>query len=182
MQTADGRSILFREVQAFRIWMWVIVATMGPICCLFIYFGFTMPRETEIEQFHFWIFFAVGCVPTFAVTLGLTWLFYAMQLISEVRADGVHYRFAPFHRSYRVIPYEDITSCAPRQYRPIAEYGGWGIRHSWSGKGKAYNVSGDEGIQFELRDRTRLLLGSQRAAEFYAAIETGQKSHRPLPA
>ena len=47
-----------------------------------------------------------------------------------------------------------------RQYRPILDYGGWGIR--WGpGKGWAYNVSGNRGVQLELLDGKQLLIGSQ---------------------
>jgi hypothetical protein len=39
------------------------------------------------------------------------------------------------------------------------EYGGWGIKY---GKmGKAYNVSGNRGVQLEFTDGKRLLIGSQ---------------------
>lgn len=47
-----------------------------------------------------------------------------------------------------------------RQYRPILDYGGWGIR--WApGKGWAYTVRGNLGVQLELSDGKRLLVGSQ---------------------
>ncbi len=32
-----------------------------------------------------------------------------------------------------------------RKYRPIREYGGWGIRYGWNGR--AYSTSGNEGVQ-----------------------------------
>ena len=56
-----------------------------------------------------------------------------------------------------------------RTYRPIREYGGYGIRYS--SKGKAYNVSGDRGVQIELLNGERLLIGSQRADELWRAIQ-----------
>jgi hypothetical protein len=57
-----------------------------------------------------------------------------------------------------------------RTYRPILEYGGWGIRYSPFGQGCAYNVSGNRGVQLELADGQRILIGSQRAEELARAI------------
>ena len=56
-----------------------------------------------------------------------------------------------------------------RTYRPILEYGGWGIRYTM-GRGWAYNVSGNQGVQLELASGKRILIGSQRAEELARAI------------
>ena len=54
--------------------------------------------------------------------------------------------------------------------QPILEYGGWGIRYSPFGKGWAYNVRGNQGVQLELANGQRILVGSQRADELARAI------------
>jgi hypothetical protein len=95
-------------------------------------------------------------------------LFILTCLTVEVRRDALYYRFFPFHRSFHRIDYVDIESCEARTYRPIREYGGWGIR--LSSRGKAYNVKGDRGVQLVFTDGRRLLFGSQRADELASAI------------
>ena len=55
----------------------------------------------------------------------------------------------------------------------IAEYGGWGVRMRRGGM--AYNVSGDRGVQLELMDGKRILIGSQRAGELADAIRERMK-------
>ena len=55
------------------------------------------------------------------------------------------------------------------QYHPILDYGGWGIR--WALKGKAYNISGNNGVRLDFYDGKHLLIGSQRSEEFAASIE-----------
>ncbi|MBK8703741.1 MAG: hypothetical protein IPN33_08970 [Saprospiraceae bacterium] len=52
-----------------------------------------------------------------------------------------------------------------RQYKPIAEFGGWGLRYSMSGKGRALNVSGNMGLQLEFKDGKKLLIGTQKPKE-----------------
>ena len=64
-------------------------------------------------------------------------------IFREVRRDSLYYRFYPFHISIHRIACEDIKAVKARTYRPIMEYGGWGIR--WSRRGKAYNVYGNRG-------------------------------------
>ncbi len=94
-------------------------------------------------------------------------LFWVLRLYVRVEPDGVHIRFWPLPE--RVIAYSRIVRCYPRTYHPIGEYGGWGIRYGWSA-GRAYNVSGNRGVQLELTDGKRVLIGSQRAEELAAAI------------
>jgi hypothetical protein len=90
------------------------------------------------------------------------------RLIVEVRGDALRIRFAPFHRRFVEIPLAEIASHAARRYRPIGEYGGWGIRGL--ARNRAYNVRGDRGVQLVLRDGRKILIGSQRADDLAAAI------------
>lgn len=45
-----------------------------------------------------------------------------------------------------------------------------GIRFGFGSKGMAYNMHGDMGIQFEFENGKKLLVGSQKTAEFEAII------------
>ena len=96
---------------------------------------------------------------SFLLTAGIALLFYVLKLVTRVDRDGVHVRFYPL--TSRRIPFDDLIACHARTYRPIREYGGWGIR--FSRKGMAYNVSGNQGVQLELRQGRPLLIGSQHA-------------------
>ncbi|WP_435335844.1 hypothetical protein [Haloarchaeobius sp. TZWWS8] len=69
---------------------------------------------------------------------------YSLRLRTEVRADGIHVQMWHLHRSFRHIPWADIESVESRRYRPIREFGGWGIR--WTPSALAYNVHGNEGL------------------------------------
>jgi hypothetical protein len=83
----------------------------------------------------------------------------------------VFIRFRPF--VHREIRFQDIRRCAARTYRPIREYGGWGIRAGR--RGTAYNVSGNRGVQLELANGKPVLIGSQRAEELAQAIQKGME-------
>ena len=53
---------------------------------------------------------------------------------------------------------------------PIAEFGGWGIRYGF-GAGWVWNVSGNMGVQLELDNGRKVLIGSQRPAELKDALD-----------
>jgi len=90
-------------------------------------------------------------------------------LETEVRGDGVHVRFFPFHLSFRKIPLENVVKVEARTYRPIREYGGWGIR--WARRGKAYNMSGHVGVRVDYANGRHVLIGSRTAEELADAID-----------
>jgi hypothetical protein len=98
---------------------------------------------------------------------GMIYLFYTLRLITEVRPEGLYIRFYPLHS--KTIPYQRITSCQTRSYKPLSEYGGWGIKYGPSGW--AYNVMGNRGVQVVLASGKRILIGSQRAEELERAIK-----------
>ena len=82
----------------------------------------------------------------------------------------MYVRFFPFHINFKKFAFEDISEYYAREYRPLLEYGGWGIRYSFSGK--AYNVSGKEGLQIIFKNGKKLLIGSRKPQELVTAINT----------
>ena len=92
---------------------------------------------------------------------------------TRVDAEAVRIRFFPLGK--KTIPLGDVVRWEARTYRPIREYGGWGIRYTL-GRGWAYNVRGKQGVQLELANGQRILIGSQRAEELAAAIAEAKRS------
>jgi len=116
-----------------------------------------------------------------ALALAIGWgavvLLAVARLVTEVRHDGLYIRFAPFHRSFRRIPLETALDVRVVQYRPIAHYGGWGLRRV--PRGRCYNVSGNRGLRVDLPDRRHILIGSQRPEELLAALASGKLIPQP---
>ena len=166
----------FIEIQKFNqrfIWI-ILIGVSGSAVALF---GFGMIKQLVYGQP--WgdrpmsdLALAIVGPSIMLFVIGMTYLFYAMKLITEVRSQGLYIRFYPFSR--RIIPYESISSCVPRTYSPIKEFGGWGIRYGRSGR--AYNVSGNQGVQLELSDGKPLLIGSQQADRLARAINEKRRS------
>jgi hypothetical protein len=99
--------------------------------------------------------------------LGLPALITALRLRVQVDAAGVLVRYHPF--LVRRIGFAEIRSCAAARYRPILDYGGWGVRWSPT-RGWVYSVAGDQGVLLQLRNGRSLMIGTRRAEELAAAI------------
>ncbi|MCQ6963084.1 DUF6141 family protein [Methanolobus chelungpuianus] len=157
--------VLFREEQKFnQLWLWVLVLVPVSIAWYAaieqLVFGspFGGNPASDSSTFLSLVLFGI-LLPLFMSSL---------RLVTEVRGDGLYIRFRPFHGSYRKFPFDSILSCKVQTYRPVRDYGGWGIRYGI--RGKAYNVSGSKGLMLEFVNGKKLLIGSQQAEEFAAAM------------
>jgi hypothetical protein len=166
------RDVIFREVQRFKqrwLWVLIIVSVLAAIGLFArgmvqqLVFGEPWGDRPMSDT-------GLAVTGTLAILfhLGIIALFAACRLITEVRSDGLYIRLVPFHLSFRRIPLEDLESFAALTYRPIREYGGWGIRGCRGGT--AYNVSGDRGVRLDYATGRHMLIGSQRADELAEAI------------
>lgn len=111
-----------------------------------------------------------GLLIVFGLTLLLTILFRNSRLDTQIKKDGIYVRFFPFHLSFRHYNWERINKSFVRQYSPIKEYGGWGLRFGIFGSGRALNVSGNKGLQLEFQDRKKLLIGTTKPEELIEAL------------
>ena len=149
----------FTEVQRFKQW-WTWMPLFG-INCLFLY---GIIKQVVLgQQFgnrplsNTWLFIAFG------FTLLVTLLPVCCRLETRIDKDGIYVRFFPFQFIRKKFAWAEISKLYLRQYRPIVEYGGWGIR--CGGNGKAYNVSGNMGVQLEFISGEKLLIGTNKPKE-----------------
>jgi hypothetical protein len=155
----------FREVQYMRRpWLWALVlvgtglALYAIVQLLLLEEPFTGNTAANVSSLM------VGLV----VGVAFPALMFVTHLITEVRSDALYYRYVPFHFTWQKIPLDRIKGHQATVYNPIRDYGGWGIRY-WF-KGKAYNVSGNRGVQLELTSGDRVLIGSQKPDGLAQAI------------
>ena len=159
---------LYKEEQKFgQPWIWLIFlpATAGSL----IFFSFGLHKQLFLgEPFGDNPMSDTGLIgTTVLVTLmmiGVTVLFYKMKLVVEIRDDGIHYRYPPMIKRFRKISRDEIERLEVREYKPIKEFGGWGIKVGSKKYGKAFNVRGNMGLQLYLKNGSRILFGTQRKA------------------
>jgi len=166
--------LIFREEQRFALWLrWLLALSMAFAVVLTIFSLVEIyPEQGPPPEVLPIILLAISgiFVPT---AIGV--LFCLLKLETEVRSDSLYVRYFPFHIHFKRFTTDDLSEYYARKYKPIREYGGWGIRCSFR-KGKAYNVSGNKGVQLVFKSGKRLLIGSQRAEELEEAIRSIMES------
>ena len=125
------------------------VRASGINYCLFFYCFY---RGTDQRDSVFAVMILAG------VGLVVFLLFRKARLVTQIRADGIYVRFPPLQPSFQRYRWEDIKEAYIREYKPLAEYGGWGIRFGLGGR--AYNVSGTIGLQLVFHNGSRVLIGT----------------------
>ena len=166
----------FEEEQRFRQpWIWAILLPI--LVVLLVVFGYGLIQQLVLKE-PFGdnpasdTALIIAAVTVFVLGGGSMLLLYKMKLVTKLDSNCLHILFFPLRR--RDIPLSDIAHWEARTYNPIRDYGGWGIRVGRGGW--AYNVSGNRGVQLQLTNGKKLLIGSQRSEELCAAIATAKKS------
>jgi hypothetical protein len=175
METVSGVS--FREEQRFtQRWLWALVIAASLM--MVGVFGYAIYQQLVLGEpwgdnpMSDTQLFILG--PIFMLFgIALLLLFKLTRLITEVRYDGLYVRYIPFHIRFRRYRFDEIESFEAIEYRPLRDYGGWGIKRGL--KGWAYNVSGNRGVMLTFRSGKRLMIGSQRAEELEAAIRVAKR-------
>jgi hypothetical protein len=160
------QNYIFKEQQRFKQWwLWLILAGIN---LLFIY-GF-FKQVIEGQPFGDKPMSDTGMTVATFLTILLSSFFFSLRLETVIKADGIYVRFFPFHVKLKHYPWSMITRSYVRRYAPLTEYGGWGLRYGMFGKGTAFNVSGDQGLQLEFIDKKKLLIGTNKPDALSSAL------------
>lgn len=156
---------IFKERQRFtQTWLiaLMVISSMVPF--------FILIKEYVKENSSLSLSELLTALFVILLASGLIFLF---RLDTRIDEKGIHYKFFPFHRKTRLIKWSEITSLEVRNYDPITEYGGWGLKAGWGRKnGDAINVSGTIGLQLILKNNKKLLIGTQRKDDIERVIAT----------
>lgn len=170
--------VRFEETQRFRQW-WLIAVVVAVVASTVILFGLGLLQQLGSgrpwgnQPLSDAALVAVGCF-AIATALFVAWLLLASQLTTTVTRAALEVGLWPIHRRPKPIDLRRVEKVEPCRYRPLRDYGGWGVRCGRNGA--AYNVSGNRGVRLTYRGGETLLIGSQRAEELAAAIEAARRA------
>lgn len=151
---------VFKEKQRFNQW-WLYAIFILVLAVIFMAIYKNSDGFTNFHSPILILFLILATLPIFLIL--------SMQLITRIDHEGISVKFFPFRSSPRFYSWKDIDECYIRKYNPLLEYGGYGIRGlGWK---KAYNVSGNRGIQIVTRDKKNFLIGTRMPEEAQAAIK-----------
>ncbi len=157
---------LFTEKQKFtQWWIWIVLLGMNALFLFGIYKQFILKQTFgKNPMSNNELLIATG------LCIAIALFFLSLKLETIIKKDGIYVRFFPFHLKFKYYSWDSLTKSYLRQYSPLIEYGGWGMRLGLFGKGKAYNVSGNRGLQLEFTNQKKLLIGTNKPEEISAAL------------
>lgn len=153
----------FTEIQRFnRPWHWVVFIFLLALVALSFKTTDNLIGAARLSAYWGTAVVCLVCV---------LWL--AMRLETRIDSDGLHYRYFPFHLQTRHLSWDDIDSITVKNYRPLAEYGGWGLRfRGFDFSDVLLNVSGRTGIRVYLKNGKKRMIGTRKGEDAQQAIDT----------
>lgn len=151
----------FQESQKFKQWwVWAIIFIVDIIALITIY-NFVLDFKDNLQE----IPLIISIILILFTIVAINFLFIYSKLETKIDSSVIHIKYFPFHFKYQHYSWEDLDKVYVRQYSPIGEYGGWGYRFSIIGRGRAFNTSGDMGLQLIFKNGKKLLIGTQKPIE-----------------
>lgn len=161
-------AVVYREEQNFdwRVYALVALAEALVIATLvWFYQGGHVPGPGgSPKDLALALFAGAGVCAPLLVVIGL------LRMTTEVTPTDIRVWFGWVPTYRRFVPLGTIQKIEVVSYRPLADYGGWGIRTGRDGE-RVLNARGNRGVRLDLSDGTRLLIGSQRPEALAVAIE-----------
>jgi len=170
MQPTDTPEIYFQETQRFREpWLWALLFATTVLSFAIAVWILTWPVDQGEDGVEPALKVRIA-IAAFIVLgdLAVVCLLFVAKLQTEVNSRGLFLRFYPFHLKVRNITLDSAVAITPVEYKPLQQYGGWGIRRI--PYGTAYNVKGNEGVRIDYDNDCHVLVGSQHPFELSDAL------------
>lgn len=150
----------FEETQRFnQWWLWLILIALLllSVYILISQLYFNIPvGDNPVSDGEVYILL-IFCS-------ALIWFFRMIKLYTHIDEIGIYFRLTPFTR--RLIRWEDIQSAEVLKYGFV----GYGLRLG-TGYGTVYNISGNKGLQIILKDKRKILVGTQNEFEMARVVD-----------
>ena len=153
----------FSEEQKFnQLWVWIILLPI--IVIVGVQFSDLLNKNETLSLENESL---TGMIISIVVVAAAATLFMTMKLTTKIDKLTIRVNFYPFVN--RTIPWEDVEEAYVRTYKPLLEYGGWGIRRRIGSI--AYSVSGKQGLQLSLTNGKKVLIGTKKVEELKSLLE-----------
>lgn len=153
---------VYNESQNYRgTWViFLILLIELPTLILMLVLFFSAEEKNEI-----------GIALVFVVSILSLVLTLILNIKLETRVDdsGIHFRYLPFIRNWRLIPKDSIISADVISFKPLIDFGGWGMKAN--GTTKLFNITGDQGLLIDSGEPKKILLGTLKAKELKSFLE-----------
>jgi hypothetical protein len=153
---------IFKEEQTYK-GTWVMYLILMLEIPTLILVGVVVFNTESEKQEGMIALGAVICIMVLAMTL-----IFNIKLETRIDQLGIHYKYFPFIK-WRMIEKSRILEARVHSFSPISDHGGWGIKGNKSTK--AYTILGDSGLEIDLGEKKKILIGTQKPKELSEFIK-----------
>jgi hypothetical protein len=164
----QAAAVVYREEQNFDWWVYLLVGMVEVLGWVTLFVLLKNGADPASGRG----FTAVAALLVLVSALGVPLLLLVgfLRMTTEVRLGDLRVWFGWVQSYRRVVPISTIQRVEVVSYRPLKDYGGWGLRRGPDGV-RLLSARGNRGVRIDLADGTRLLIGSQRPEALAVAIE-----------
>ena len=156
--------MVYTEKQGMKQYWWVILITVASMAMVF---AFWLAEEDPVKKHEL----LIALLIVVGVEIVVLALIFSMNLHTKLDLKGISYSFKPLLKEKKY-SWNDLEKAWVRKYKPISEYGGWGFRIAWIKKtGRAYSVWGNYGLQLQLKNGKKILVGTQNHKELVTFLK-----------
>ena len=152
----------YSEKSGFPAWIFWAIASI-PLT-IFLYERIAHPIDSEpFDWFGLVILGAVGI------------LIFSIKLDVTVNAEGITYKYPPFHNKPKQMSWANIESAELMKINPLKEFGGWGLRY---GKlGTAYTTRGKYILHIKMRQGKPI---NVTIVDYHTLLNIGESNQWPI--
>lgn len=161
----------FREIQRFN--QWWLYALLG-FTLLFILLTGILPLRDKHGGL---IFFSDILIPLTGFVLLSAWIL-LLRLVTTINEQGIEAQFKLMPFAHKSFSWAEVEKAEVVTYSPFAEYGGWGLRYSFS-SGWCYNIRGKTGLRLRLKNGKQFMIGTQQPDLLKQTLNTYFHPHEP---
>ncbi|MCL6220818.1 hypothetical protein [Zunongwangia pacifica] len=141
---------VFKEEQQFTQWWVIAICLIAGISILL-----NLARLQDLSEN-----IPTGKLVSSSLGLIVCAGIFFVKMHTKIDKSGIQVWFSPFKFTKKSLHWEELETVHTRKYRPVSEFGGWGVRVFR--QHKAYNVKGDQGIQLKTKEGKFFLIGTQQ--------------------
>jgi hypothetical protein len=164
---------VYREEQHFAWWIYALLGVMVALAWVGPPHGHAAVGNGGIVVNRWGLTLPLGLA--IGLTLPSVLVVGVLRMTTEVTPTDVRVWFGWIPTYRHIIPLGTIDRIEVVRYRPLADYGFWGVRLGRDGE-HVFIARGNRGVRLYLSDGSRVLIGSQKPEALAVALE---KAMRP---
>lgn len=157
----NEKAEMYREFTGWAPWVGILilVAVLGAVVPMVLREGDGSLMSME----------RVGPLLIMAGAGGLIWILFGGLLVT-VHRDGIRVGLGRARILGTFISFDDVVDTEVVTYKPLREFGGWGLRGSR--QKRAWTARGDRAVVLHTRDERRIYIGSDNPEKLESRIRS----------